>query len=56
MFEPLKNPEFFIQVAVNPESGTVCWPNEADLDPDVLYAKVSGLPLPTFNEREWQPS
>jgi hypothetical protein len=27
----------FEQVHVNPESGTVEWPGEIDLDPDVLY-------------------
>jgi hypothetical protein len=27
----------FEQVRVNPESGTVEWPGEIDLDPDVLY-------------------
>ena len=27
----------FEQVHVNPESGTVEWPSEIDLDPDVLY-------------------
>ena len=27
----------FEQVRVHPESGTVEWPGEIDLDPDVLY-------------------
>jgi hypothetical protein len=25
--------------------GTVCWPNELDLAPELLYEKVSGRPL-----------
>ena len=29
----------FDQVRVNPESGTVEWPGEIDLDPDVLYGR-----------------
>lgn len=29
-----------------PEVGVVCWPNGADMDTDVLYSEVSGLPLP----------
>jgi Protein of unknown function (DUF2442) len=29
--------EIFEQVSVNPESHTVEWPGEVDLDPDVLY-------------------
>ncbi len=38
VFEPLKSdPELFAQVSVDPEAGTIVWPNGADLDPDVLY-------------------
>ena len=29
--------ELFRQVAVDPELGTIGWPNGADLDPDVLH-------------------
>jgi hypothetical protein len=38
----------FEQVRVNPESGTIEWPGEIDLDPDVLYGTdvpVNGQPL-----------
>ena len=45
VFAPLQDPARFAEVRVNPELGTVCWPNGADLDPDVLYAKVSGKPI-----------
>jgi Protein of unknown function (DUF2442) len=38
----------FTQVEVNSELGTVCWPNDADLDSDVLYAKVTGVPVPEY--------
>lgn len=31
MFEPLKNPEFFDQVKVDPELETVVWPNGLSL-------------------------
>lgn len=38
VFEPLKGDrELFLQVRVDPEAGTIVWPNGADLDPDVLY-------------------
>jgi hypothetical protein len=40
MFEPLKNAGFFEQVKVD-SYGAVCWPNDADLDPDALYQKLS---------------
>ena len=46
VFEPLKTQEYFIRVRVNPELGTICWPNDADLDADVLYALVTGRPIP----------
>jgi len=46
VFAPLKDREFFAQVRVDPEIGTVIWPNGADLDPAVLYALVAGKPLP----------
>lgn len=42
VFEPLKDDAYFRRVAVNPELGTIFWPNEADLCADVLYAKVTG--------------
>lgn len=35
MFEPLTDPSYFAQVAV--EHGTVAWPNGLDLDPLVLH-------------------
>lgn len=37
MAEPLKDPAYFRQVRVDPELGTVVWPNGFDLDPDVLH-------------------
>ena len=46
VFEPLRDQAFFAQAKVNTELGTVCWPNDADLDSDVLYARVTGVPVP----------
>jgi Protein of unknown function (DUF2442) len=37
VFEPLRDPEIFRQVAVDNELGTIVWPNGADMDPDVLH-------------------
>lgn len=42
VFAPLLEPEYFRQVRVDPALGTIVWPNGADLDPDVLYSKVTG--------------
>ncbi len=35
----------FARVRVDPELGTIVWPNGADVDADVLYAIVSGVPI-----------
>ena len=40
VLESLKDETFFAKVAVNPEWGTIFWPNGADLDPVVLYSLV----------------
>jgi len=37
IFEPLKNPDFFRQVSVNPDIDTIVWPNDADFAPEFLY-------------------
>ena len=42
VFAPLKEPAEVAKVRVDPEIGTVCWPNGADLDPDVLYSILTG--------------
>ena len=42
VFEPLRAPSFFAQAKVNEELGTVCWPNDADLDSDVLPPRARG--------------
>jgi hypothetical protein len=36
VFEPLRDPQFFAQAAVD-EFGAICWPNGADLAPDAIY-------------------
>jgi len=46
VFAPLRDHAEFAAVQVNSELGTVCWPCGADLDPDVLYALVTGTPVP----------
>jgi hypothetical protein len=35
--EPLADQSFFAQVHVNPEGGTVTWPNGFDMAPEPLY-------------------
>jgi hypothetical protein len=48
VFTPLKDPAYFAQVGVHPELGTICWPNDVDLDTEVLYSLVTGKPLPNW--------
>ncbi len=48
VFAPLRNREEFLKVYVDSEIGTICWPNGADLDPDVLYARITGEAIPPF--------
>ncbi len=48
VFAPLQDLEFFRQVRVDAEAGTIGWPNDVDLDPDVLYSEATGTPLPTL--------
>jgi hypothetical protein len=48
VFAPLRAAAYFAQVRVNTELGTICWPNDADLDPLVLYALVTKQPVPDY--------
>ena len=45
VFLALEDVAYFAQVRVDPDLGTVCWPNGADLDPDVLYSAITGEPI-----------
>lgn len=37
LLEPLDDPDYFAQVRVDPDAGTVLWPNGLDLAPEVLH-------------------
>jgi hypothetical protein len=45
VFAPLEEIDFFKQVQVDPEAGTLVWPNGVDLCPDVLYSLATGKPI-----------
>ena len=45
VFGSLRDPARFAEVHLLRDLGTVGWPNGADLDPDVLYAKVTEKPV-----------
>jgi len=42
VFAPLRDPAAFREVRVDPELGTIVWPNGADLDPFVLHEWAAG--------------
>ena len=46
VFAPLEDLAYFRQVQIEPDFGAIYWPHGADLYPDVLYAAVTGRPIP----------
>ena len=45
VFLPLENVDFFSQVRVDGEAGTIVWANGVDFCPDVLYADATGTAI-----------
>jgi Protein of unknown function (DUF2442) len=45
VLEPLQDPAYFAQVRVDPESGTIAWPNGVDLAPEPLYDEARRNPV-----------
>ena len=37
LFGPLRDPQRFREVAIDPETRTIAWPGGIDIDPDVIY-------------------
>jgi Protein of unknown function (DUF2442) len=37
VFKPLSDPEYFARVQLDPELGTISWPNGADVAPETLH-------------------
>jgi hypothetical protein len=37
VFEPLRDADYFSQVTLDPELGTIVWPNGTDVAPETLY-------------------
>jgi Protein of unknown function (DUF2442) len=40
VMEPLADPGYFARVRVDPEAGTIAWPNGVDLAPEPLYEEA----------------
>ncbi len=45
VFELLRDPSYFAQVRVDPEAGTIVWPNGLDMAPEPLYEEARRHPL-----------
>lgn len=45
VLEPLNDPAYFAEVSVDPEAGTIVWPNGIDLAPETLYEQAKAHPL-----------
>jgi hypothetical protein len=45
VLEPLNDPGYFAQVRVDPEAGTIVWPDGLDLAPEPLYERARAHPL-----------
>jgi hypothetical protein len=43
VFEPLRDPEQFQRLFVDPDLQTVCWENGADFAPEFLYERMTVL-------------
>ena len=59
VLEPLCDPAFFGQVAVDPVAGTIAWPNGVDFDPDVLHGDhepASGRPATVLKQYRLRPT
>jgi hypothetical protein len=56
IFAVLLDEAEFARVRIDPNSGTITWPNGADLDPDVLYAAVTGQPVSVNDLQEDGPA
>jgi len=59
IFAPLEDETYFARVEVDQTTGTICWPNGVDLDPDVLHGDhpaESGTPPRLIREHRLRPS
>ena len=55
LYGPLRNPEVFNQVRIDPEVATLVWPNGADFDPATLHDWPAQEQAFRDLVRRWQP-
>jgi hypothetical protein len=56
LYGPLRDPEFFSQVRIDPECHTLVWPNDADFDPATLRHWPFYLPHLLEMVNRWKQS
>ncbi|MBI3182405.1 MAG: DUF2442 domain-containing protein [Myxococcales bacterium] len=52
----LRDPAVFRQARVDPEWGTVCWPDDLDLAPEPLFERITGRNPLEMDPRPASPS
>ncbi|HEV8685836.1 MAG TPA: DUF2442 domain-containing protein [Gaiellaceae bacterium] len=45
VFEPLRDASYFACVKLDPEAGTIAWPDGLDMAPEPLYAEARRHPV-----------
>jgi hypothetical protein len=45
VFAPLRDQQFFAQVRLDRDAGTIAWPNGADMAPEALYEQARRHPV-----------
>jgi hypothetical protein len=53
MWGPLRDPDFFRQVELDPIAHTLTWPNGADFDPETLYNWPDYVEELSMRARRW---
>jgi Protein of unknown function (DUF2442) len=51
VFEPLADPSYFARVMVDPDAGTIAWPDGLDMAPEPLYEAARRHPARTAHVR-----
>jgi hypothetical protein len=54
MYGPLRERDLFEKVEIDPEVGTIQWPNGADFDPATLYHWEENLSALLARALEWE--
>lgn len=54
LFRPLREPEFFNRVVIDPEVHTLVWPNGADFDPAMLHDWNKNLSAILASAARWE--